>query len=161
MEVTICPQHQRDGQPCLIYQHVVSLVLQVLSSADGLLGFDAEVAKGTGLEQESLPFLGMRLTFNTCSPQLYAALLIVDTEEEFTRAEISKLHRDVGETGLSLVVAAEWYDHQALRSLRFKDENKRRWWRPVTGGCNLPALNDLLAPYGVEFAAGAASGTTR
>ena len=89
-----------------------------------------------------------------------AALLIFDPEQEFSSREIAKLQRDVGETGLSLVVAAEWYDHDALRDLRFKDVFNRRWWRPITGGSNLPALNDLLAGFGVEFAAGAASGTT-
>jgi membrane-bound transcription factor site-1 protease len=26
-----------------------------------------------------------------------------------------------------------------------------RWWEPLTGGANLPALNDLLAPFGIAF----------
>jgi subtilisin family serine protease len=107
--------------------------LEMLTSPAGLLGFDA---------------------------MHYGALILADPEEEFSSSEIVKLQRDVGATGLSLVVLAEWYDHDVLRSLRFKDDNTRRWWRPVTGGCNLPSLNDLLAPYGVEFAPGAASGTT-
>eukprot|EP01052_Picozoa_sp_SAG31_P031309 SAG31_NODE_3304_length_4439_cov_2.067742_3_plen_590_part_00 len=108
--------------------------VEILTSPAGLLGFDAT---------------------------LYAALFVVDPEEEFTPAEIGKLHQDIGETGLSLVVAAEWYDHDVLKSLRYRDELNGRWWQPVTGGSNLPALNELLAPYGIEFAAAAAEGTAR
>lgn len=33
--------------------------------------------------------------------------------------------------------------------MRFFDDNTRSWWTPVTGGANVPALNDLLAPHGV------------
>ena len=27
----------------------------------------------------------------------------------------------------------------------------RQWWMPDTGGANVPALNDLLSPYGMAF----------
>lgn len=27
----------------------------------------------------------------------------------------------------------------------------RQWWMPDTGGVNIPALNDLLAPLGMAF----------
>jgi membrane-bound transcription factor site-1 protease len=27
----------------------------------------------------------------------------------------------------------------------------RSWWIPLTGGANLPALNDLLASFGIAF----------
>ena len=35
--------------------------------------------------------------------------------------------------------------------MRFFDDNTRSWWTPATGGSNVPALNDLLAPYGIAF----------
>ncbi len=27
----------------------------------------------------------------------------------------------------------------------------RQWWMPDTGGSNIPALNELLAPWGMAF----------
>ena len=27
----------------------------------------------------------------------------------------------------------------------------RQWWMPDTGGANIPALNDLLAPWSIAF----------
>jgi len=35
--------------------------------------------------------------------------------------------------------------------IKFFDENTKQWWMPVTGGSNIPALNDLLAPYGISL----------
>ena len=35
--------------------------------------------------------------------------------------------------------------------VRFYDDNTRSWWTPVTGGANIPALNDLLEPYHIAF----------
>ena len=31
------------------------------------------------------------------------------------------------------------------------DENTRQWWVPVTGGANVPALNELLSTWGIAF----------
>ena len=53
--------------------------------------------------------------------------------------------------GLSLVVLADWYNPAVMKSLRFFDENTQSWWTPVTGGANVPALNELLGPFGVAF----------
>lgn len=33
--------------------------------------------------------------------------------------------------------------------MKFFDDNTRSWWTPVTGGANVPALNDLLAPFNI------------
>ena len=33
----------------------------------------------------------------------------------------------------------------------FFDENTKQWWFPLTGGSNIPALNDLLSPYRMAF----------
>ena len=62
-----------------------------------------------------------------------------------------KLRDDVARRGLSLVVLAEWHHPAVLSSVRFFDENTHAWMEPVTGGANLPALNELLGPLGVAF----------
>jgi membrane-bound transcription factor site-1 protease len=81
----------------------------------------------------------------------YGALLLVDSEEEFFPDEISKLKLDVEERGLSLVVFADWYNSEVMKKIKFYDENTRQWWMPDTGGANVPALNDLLSPWGIAF----------
>ena len=81
----------------------------------------------------------------------YGALLVVDSEEEFFPEEIDKLHHDVAEQGLSLVVFADWYNVDVMRKIKFYDENTRQWWMPDTGGSNVPALNDLLHPWGISL----------
>lgn len=53
--------------------------------------------------------------------------------------------------GLSLVVLADWYNVSVARGLAYYDENTRSTWKPVTGGANLPAINGLLAPWGIGF----------
>ena len=58
---------------------------------------------------------------------------------------------DVVISGLSLVVFADWYNVNTMAKMRFFDDNTRSWWTPVTGGANIPALNDLLAPFGIAF----------
>ena len=83
--------------------------------------------------------------------QLYGALLLVDPEEEYFSVEVSKLHSDVVERGLSLIVVAEWYNLQVMREVKFWDENTASWWTPETGGSNVPALNELMAPFGIAF----------
>jgi membrane-bound transcription factor site-1 protease len=52
---------------------------------------------------------------------------------------------------LGLAVFAEWYNVDTMVKMRFFDDNTRSWWTPVTGGANIPALNDLLAPFGIAF----------
>lgn len=81
----------------------------------------------------------------------YGTLLIVDPEEEFFPKEIQKLKTDVEENGLSLVVFADWYNPEVMKKLTFFDENTHQWWVPVTGGANIPTLNDLLSSFGIAF----------
>ena len=105
----------------------------------------------------------------------YGALIIVDSEEEFFPEEVAKvrpdaqkdldiawlcgsfhfsplkLHRDVVEHDLSLIVIADWYDADVMNKIMFYDENTKNWWHPETGGANIPALNDLLQPFGMAF----------
>ncbi|CAK9170687.1 unnamed protein product [Ilex paraguariensis] len=81
----------------------------------------------------------------------YGTLLLVDLEEEYFAEEIQKLRDDVMNTGLGLAVFAEWYNVDTMVKMRFFDDNTRSMWTPVTGGANVPALNDLLAPFGIAF----------
>ncbi|KAL5729233.1 site-1 protease [Ranunculus cassubicifolius] len=81
----------------------------------------------------------------------YGTLLMVDLEDEYHDEEINKLRDDVINTGLGLAVFGEWYNVDTMVKMRFYDDNTRSWWTPVTGGANIPALNDLLAPFGIAF----------
>eukprot|EP00889_Picochlorum_renovo_P007706 jgi/Picre1/34736/NNA_002202.t1 len=84
----------------------------------------------------------------------YGVLMIVDSEEEFYQEEIHKVSKDVAEHGLGLLIAADWYDLETIHKMRFYDDNTRSWWEAVTGGANIPALNDLLQGLGAAFAGG-------
>lgn len=88
----------------------------------------------------------------TCfNASLYGALLLIDPEEEFFVEEMAKLWDDVYLDGLHLLVLADWYNVQVMREIKFYDENTAEWWTPETGGANLPALNSLLAGFGMQL----------
>ena len=106
--------------------------------------FDALRAAGYFVE-----ILGSPLTCFDASA--YGALLLVDSEEEFSEAEIEKLARDVRDEGLGVAVFAEWFNVKQMESMRFFDDNTHSHWTPATGGGNVPALNALLAPFGVQL----------
>lgn len=53
----------------------------------------------------------------------YGTLLIVDPEEEYFDSEIEKLRNDILETGLSVIVYADWYNASVMRKIKFYDEN--------------------------------------
>lgn len=91
----------------------------------------------------------------------YGAIMIVDPEEDFFVDEIAKLQSDILNKDLSLVIMADWYDSELTNNLRFFDENTRSWWTPVTGGANVPALNELLDTFGIELSNSALSGLVR
>ena len=76
--------------------------------------------------------------------------MLVDGEEEFFPEEVTKLKRDI-DKGLSVMVFADWYNVSVMRKVKFYDENTRQWWMPDTGGANIPALNDLMAPWGMAL----------
>jgi len=103
-----------------------------------------------------LEILGSALT--CFDPEQYGSLLIVDAEEEYYPEEVAKLAADVKDKGLGLIVFGEWYDLDTMRQLRFYDDNTRSWWDAATGGANVPALNDLLAPLGAALGDGALDG---
>ncbi|KAL5106578.1 hypothetical protein TcWFU_001330 [Taenia crassiceps] len=81
----------------------------------------------------------------------YGTLMIVDPEEEFWPEEVSKVQADVYQRGLSLLVFAGWFNTSVQAALKFYDLNNRRLWVPITGGTNVPGLNTLLTPFGVQF----------
>uniref|UniRef100_W8BU99 Membrane-bound transcription factor site-1 protease n=1 Tax=Ceratitis capitata TaxID=7213 RepID=W8BU99_CERCA len=93
----------------------------------------------------------LRMPYTCFNASEYGTLLIVDTEEEFFDAEIKKIENDVYNEGLSIVVFADWYNTTVMKKIKFFDENTRQWWIPDTGGANIPALNELLQPYGIAF----------
>ncbi|KAL6897975.1 hypothetical protein ACP4OV_006571 [Aristida adscensionis] len=81
----------------------------------------------------------------------YGTLLMVDLEDEYFDEEIQKLRDDVVHNGLGVAVFAEWYHVDTMVKMTFFDENTRSWWTPITGGANIPALNELLAPFGISL----------
>lgn len=92
----------------------------------------------------------MQYAYQSSCPSIqYAAFFLIDTEDEFYPQEIEKLHTDVTHHGLTLIVFADWYS--TAENVNFFDDNTRGWWVPVTGGANVPALNDLLEPFGIAF----------
>ena len=91
----------------------------------------------------------------------YGALLVVDPEEEWHEAEVAKIAADVRDAGLGLLVVGEWFNTGTMASLRFFDDNTRSWWTPVTGGANVPAVNDLLAPHGAALGDAVLEGDVR
>lgn len=89
--------------------------------------------------------------FTCFSAENYDSLLIVDPEEEFFPEEIEKIHADVAESGLNMVVFADWFNVSVMNKIRFYDENTKQWWEPETGGSNVPALNQLLAKWDIAL----------
>jgi hypothetical protein len=83
--------------------------------------------------------------FNT---SLYGVLFLVDSEAEFSKDYRQRIHASVSEEGLALVVLAEWYDAEVANSLKFRHET-RQMIPVVSGGSNVPALNQLLLPFGI------------
>ncbi|XP_052844350.1 membrane-bound transcription factor site-1 protease [Drosophila gunungcola] len=93
----------------------------------------------------------LREPFTCFNASDYGALLIVDPEKEFADEEIKALKENVYNKGLNVVVFGDWYNTTVMKKIKFFDENTRQWWTPDTGGANIPALNDLLKPFGIAF----------
>lgn len=53
---------------------------------------------------------------------------------------------------------ADWYDEKTMAKLRILDDNTHRYISPLTGGANVPALNDLLRPFGISLGSGVLAG---
>ena len=91
----------------------------------------------------------------------YGVLLIIDPEEFWLPNELSVIELAVKrETDpLSLVVFSEWYDRKVQDSLAYTDDGTKEWWTAITGGANVPALNDLLGRFGVLLSGRVFDGT--
>lgn len=66
-------------------------------------------------------------------------------------AEIAKLSEDIRTHELSVVVIGDWYNVDVMKKINFYDDNAKQWWTPLTGGANVPALNDLLEQFGITL----------
>lgn len=88
--------------------------------------------------------------FSCFDASLYSTLIIVDSEEEFFEEEAKKLEQDIKD-GLSVFVMADWYHEGTIQGVAFFDDNTQSKWHAVTGGANVPALNGLLAPFGIAL----------
>ena len=88
----------------------------------------------------------------------YGGILLFDSEDFFSEAEIAIVENVVTKHGTVLIVAAEWYNLDIMREIRFEDDNTRSWWTPVVAGGNVPGLNDLLHGFGVAFGDAVLSG---
>lgn len=74
--------------------------------------------------------------------------MIVDPEDEFFPQEITQIQSAV-QNGLNLIVVADWYNENLLEHMKFEaPDSKQKLCYPDTGGANIPALNDLLLPFG-------------
>lgn len=89
----------------------------------------------------------------------YATLLVVDPEDEFTKAEMDKVEADVRDSQLSVVIVADWHDAEQLEQLHFFDDNTRSEWYPVIGGSNIPSINTFLNRFGGQFGLQTFAGT--
>ncbi|CAH2240190.1 jg1755, partial [Pararge aegeria aegeria] len=62
----------------------------------------------------------------TCiDTSLYGALLLVDPEDEYFPEEMAAFKKAI-DSGLSLIVFADWYNASLLRHVKFYDENTRQ-----------------------------------
>jgi hypothetical protein len=96
--------------------------------------------------------------FTTFNASDYGALLLLDPEEPFLPLEERKLRDDIRLRGLGLLVAADWFDPKLMRALYFREEHTSRPNHCAMGGSNVPALNTLLAPFGIAYQTRAFSG---
>ncbi|KAL3666115.1 hypothetical protein V7S43_008906 [Phytophthora oleae] len=84
----------------------------------------------------------------------YGVVMVVDPEEEFFRDEIVALQAAVKYSNVSLIVFADWYDNRMLDSLELFDTSTLSKWHAITGGSNIPALNELLQDFHIAFGDG-------
>jgi len=93
----------------------------------------------------------LRTDYSCIDPAHYGTLMVVDPEDQFDADEVAKIEHDVLHDALSVIVLADWYNERLMEESRFFDDNTRSVWDALTGGANVPALNDLLHPFGIAF----------
>ncbi|RLO11664.1 hypothetical protein DYB28_010659, partial [Aphanomyces astaci] len=82
---------------------------------------------------------------------LYGVLVIADPEDSWFASEVALVDAAVRRhDGLSVVVIADWFNPGLVRHhMSLWDATTLSTWQPVTGGANVPAINTLLAGFGV------------
>lgn len=73
----------------------------------------------------------------------------MDPEEEYHPAEVAKLVEDIQLHQLSVVMIGDWYNVDVMKKINFYDDNAKQWWTPLTGGANVPAINNLFEKFGI------------
>ncbi|GAB9474371.1 Membrane-bound transcription factor site-1 protease [Globisporangium polare] len=101
---------------------------------------------------EILPF-----EYSCMDLKQYGVVLLVDPEEEYFHDEIVALQQAIKYENVSLIVFADWYDDEVLDTMDMFDTSTLSNWHAITGGANIPALNNLLRDFNIEFGAGAFS----
>lgn len=48
-----------------------------------------------------------------------------------------------------------------MKKINFYDDNAKQYWTPITGGANVPAMNDLLESYGIMLGGNVYDGELR
>lgn len=91
----------------------------------------------------------------------YGGILILDSEDYFSLNDTNVLEEAVKLHGVSLLIAAEWFNLDVMQAIRFEDDNTRSWWSPVIAGGNIPALNQLLARFEIGFGEEVVSGDVK
>ncbi|ETM32641.1 hypothetical protein L914_19995 [Phytophthora nicotianae] len=104
---------------------------------------------GEGFFVEILPF-----EYSCLDLGKYGVVMVVDPEEEFFRDEIVALQAAVKYSNVSLIVFADWYDNRILDSLQLFDTSTLSKWHAITGGSNIPAVNELLRDFHIAFGDG-------
>lgn len=91
----------------------------------------------------------------------YGAILLLDSEDYFSANDTALIEDLVKDHGVSLVIAAEWYNTDVMGAIRFEDDNTRSWWSPVISGGNVPALNEILKRFEIGLGEEVFSGNVK
>ena len=88
----------------------------------------------------------------------YKALMLIDIEDYLSDVEILKLREDIETKELSLIVVADWYNKEKIKSKKYFNIVTFEEWHPFMGGANVPTINKLLKPYHIAFGQSVAQG---
>ena len=103
------------------------------------------------LRSEGFHLETLSSNLTTIDAAQYGALLLIDSEELFLPQEEASLLAMVRTRGLNLVVVSDWYDPAMMAALYYEDEHAGEKHHCGSGGSNVPALNQLLAPLGIAL----------
>ena len=84
--------------------------------------------------------------------------MFIDIEDYLSDIEILKLREDIETKELSLIVVADWYNKEKIKSKKYFNIVTFEEWHPFMGGANVPTINKLLKPYHIAFGQSVAQG---